>query len=114
MQVSIHILATGSQSHNRTQEQPNIRAFSIFPGLVATEMPPKQYLWCALDDPMLTGGLTLFLCTERAEWMRGRQMSVNWDIEEMEAHKDEIVQKGLTVLKVSNAKLGKGGHPWET
>jgi hypothetical protein len=41
-------------------------------------------------------------------------MSVNWNIEEMEAHEDEIVGKGLTVLKVIHAKLAKGGHPWDT
>jgi hypothetical protein len=68
-------------------EQPNIRAFSLFPGLIVTDMPPKQYLDFALDDPMLTGGLSLFLCTDRAEWLRGSMVSVNWNYEEMEEHK---------------------------
>lgn len=39
-------------------------------------------------------------------------MSVNWDIEEMEAHKDEIVNNKLISLAFTNAKFGKGGHPW--
>ncbi|PSN64877.1 NAD(P)-binding protein [Corynespora cassiicola Philippines] len=94
-------------------EQPNTRVFTIFPGLVATEMPPKIYLSYARDDPMLTGGLTLFLSTERAEWMRGTMVSVNWDIEEMEAHKEEIIGKKLTQLGFTGAKFGKGGHPWD-
>ncbi|KAF1838655.1 NAD(P)-binding protein [Decorospora gaudefroyi] len=93
-------------------EQPGIRTFSVFPGLVATDMPPKQYLDFARDDPMLTGGLSLFLCTERAEWLRGSVVSVNWDIEEMEEHKTEILEEGLTKLAVWKAKFGKGGHPW--
>lgn len=31
----------------------------------------------------------------------------------MEAHKDEIVREGRTKLTYLNAKLQKGGHPWE-
>lgn len=94
-------------------EQPGIRVFSIFPGLVPTEMPPNIYLDYARDDHMLTGGLTMFLSTERAEWMRGCMMSVNWDIEEMEEHKDEIISRKLTTLAFTTASSGKGGHPWE-
>ena len=73
-----------------------------------------MYLDYALDDPMLTGGLTLFLSTPRAEWMRGCMMSVNWDIEEMEAHKDEIIQDKLTQLAFTKAEFQKGGHPWKS
>jgi hypothetical protein len=76
-------------------------------------MPPKQYLNFALDDPMLTGGLSLFLSTDRAEWLRGTMVSVNWDYEEMEEHKDEILEKKLLKLAFTAAKFGKGGHPWE-
>lgn len=94
-------------------EQPSVRCFSVFPGLVATEMPPKEYMDMARDDPMLTGGLSLLLCTERAEWLRGGMVSVNWDWEEMEQHKEEIVEKGLIRLGFTSARFGKGGHPWD-
>ncbi|KAF7574895.1 hypothetical protein PtrM4_065190 [Pyrenophora tritici-repentis] len=95
-------------------EQPQIRTFSVFPGLVATDMLPRKYWDFALDDPMLTVGLTLFLSTPRAEWMRGGMVSVNWNYEEMEEHKEEILDKGLIKLAFCNAKFRKGGHPWET
>ncbi len=39
---------------------------------------------------------------------------VTGDIEEMEAHKEEIQREGRNKLAFLNAKLGKGGHPWET
>ncbi|KAF3044741.1 hypothetical protein E8E12_010108 [Didymella heteroderae] len=94
-------------------EQPSVRCFSVIPGLVATEMPPPEYMDMARDNPMLTGGLSLLLCTERAEWLRGGLVSVNWDWEEMEQHKNEIVAKGLIKLGFTNAKFGKGGHHWE-
>ncbi|KAI2466454.1 NAD(P)-binding protein [Annulohypoxylon bovei var. microspora] len=95
-------------------EHPNIRTFTLLPGLLKTDMTAEVFLPFARDDPMLSGGLSLFLCTPRAEWMRGSVMSVNWDIEEMEAHKDEIQREGRNKLTFLNAKLGKGGHPWET
>lgn len=95
-------------------EHPNIRSFSVIPGVIPTDMVPKQYLHYAIDDPMLPGGLTLLLCTERAEWLRGNVVSVNWDLEEMEAHKDEILRNKLLKLAFTRAEFQKGGHPWET
>lgn len=94
-------------------------------------MTAEAYLPYARDDPMLTGGVSLFLCTPRADWMSGGVMSVNCesasykamiekadhdigDIEEMEAHKEEIQREGRNRLAFLNAKLRKGGHPWET
>jgi hypothetical protein len=41
-------------------------------------------------------------------------VSVNWDYEEMEMHKEEILEKRLTKLAFCDAKFGKGGHPWAT
>lgn len=37
----------------------------------------------------------VYLTTERAEYLNGRFVTVNWDIEELEARKDEIVLNGL-------------------
>ncbi|KZM21604.1 oxidoreductase [Ascochyta rabiei] len=91
-------------------EQAQVRCFSIFPGLVATDMPPRQYLEFARDDPMLSGGLSLFLATPRAEWLRGCVVSVNWDLEEMEGHREEILDKGLCRLGFTGARFGRGGH----
>ncbi|KAI9162716.1 NAD(P)-binding protein [Paramyrothecium foliicola] len=94
-------------------EQPGVRAFTLLPGTLKTAMTAEAFLPFARDDPMLSGGMTLFLSTPRAEWLSGGVVSVNWDIEEMEAHKDEILREGRTKLGYINAKLQKGGHPWE-
>ncbi|KAI1174694.1 NAD(P)-binding protein [Nemania sp. FL0916] len=93
-------------------EHPGIRVFTLFPGLLKTAMTAKDFLPFARDDPMLTGGMSLFLCTDRADWLRGGIMSVNWDIQEMEDHKEEILREGRNKLSFVNAQLGKGGHPW--
>ncbi|EXK25055.1 hypothetical protein FOMG_18260 [Fusarium oxysporum f. sp. melonis 26406] len=93
-------------------EQPNMRVFLLMPGIVQTGMTVDSLKPYAKDSPGLSGSWTLFLSTPRAEWMRGGIVSVNWDIEEMEAHKDQIVRDNLLGRAFLNAKLGKGGHPW--
>jgi NAD(P)-dependent dehydrogenase (short-subunit alcohol dehydrogenase family) len=98
---------------NLHAEQPGIRVFMLIPGIVQTEMTLDALKPYAKDTPNLTGSWTLFLSTQRAEWMRGGIVSVNWDIEEMEAHKDQIVRDNLLSRAFLNAKLGKDGHPWE-
>lgn len=74
----IHILATPVPSPTDDyEENPSIRVFTLLPGLLKTAMTAEAYLPFARDDPMLSGGLSLFLCTHRAEWLRGGVMSVN-------------------------------------
>jgi hypothetical protein len=67
-----------------------------------------------VDPPELTGGLSLYLSTPRAEFLRGKFVSVNWDIEEMEKHADEINEKKLLNTAFLNAKLRPEGHPFES
>lgn len=99
---------------NLHAEHPGIRVFSLMPGIVMSGMTLDALKPYAKDSAELSAGWTLFLSTPRAEWMRGGLLSVNWDIEEMEAHKDEIVGDNLLSRAFLNAKLGKDGHPWRT
>jgi len=98
---------------NLHAEQSGIRVFMLIPGIVMTEMTVDALKPYAKDSPKLTGSWTLLLSTKRAEWMRGGIVSVNWDLEEMEAHKDQIARDKLLFRAFLNAKLGKDGHPWE-
>jgi len=65
------------------------------PGIVATDMPPDAFKPYALDHVDLIGMLSLYLAQPRADYLRGSLVGVNWDIEELEAHKDEILAKSL-------------------
>lgn len=58
-------------------EQPDVRSFTLLPGLLKTAMTAEAFMPFARDDPMLAGGMTLFLSTPRAEWLRGGVVSVN-------------------------------------
>ncbi|KAI1327020.1 NAD(P)-binding protein [Xylariaceae sp. FL0255] len=97
---------------NLHAEQQGIRVFMLIPGIVMTDMTIDALKPYAKDSPGLSASWTLFLSTPRAEWMRGGIVSANWDIEEMEAHKDQIVGENLLSRAFLNAKLGKDGHPW--
>lgn len=92
-------------------ELPNIRAFNVHPGVVETQMVndgaaqigvTMNLTWTA---PALTGAVSLFLSTPRADFLRGRFVSVNWRMDELEGMKEEIVENRL-LKSAFNAKLG--------
>ncbi|KAI4598851.1 hypothetical protein KJ359_002744 [Pestalotiopsis sp. 9143b] len=97
-------------------EQPSLRVFSVHPGLVVAEggrgSVVEAFAPFTRDKSALTGGLTLYLDTPRADFLRGGYIHANWDVSEMEAHKDEIVEKKLVRLGFLNAQLQPGGYEW--
>jgi len=66
----------------------------------------------AKDTQALTGGVSLWLDTPKADCLKGGFTSVNWDVDEMYAHVSEISGGKLTELGFLNAKLSPEGHPW--
>lgn len=58
----------------------------------------------ATDGQALTAAMTLYLQKSEAGFLRGGFFSVNWDVEEMEKHKEEILEGKLL-------KLGPERHP---
>ncbi|KAK5194053.1 hypothetical protein LTR47_005356 [Exophiala xenobiotica] len=84
-------------------EYPTLRSFSLFPGLVKTPMLSDDLVGIfgnyAHDHVDLTGLLSLYLSESRADYLKGGLASVNWDVKEMEAHKDEIQKDKLLHLK---------------
>ncbi|KAF2138915.1 uncharacterized protein K452DRAFT_254914 [Aplosporella prunicola CBS 121167] len=97
-------------------EFPDLRVFSVHPGIVEPEngrgidIPGIEPF--AKDKAILTGGLSLFLATAKVDRLAGMFLSVNWDIDEVMEHLDEIVEKGLLKPVGIRAQLGPGGHPW--
>ncbi|KAL1873942.1 hypothetical protein Daus18300_003815 [Diaporthe australafricana] len=97
-------------------EQPNLRVFSVHPGMVEAEngrgMVVESLLPFSKDKAGLTGALAVYLTTDKADFLRGGYIHANWDVEELEAHKDEIVEKKLIKLGFINGKMQAGGYPW--
>jgi len=44
------------------------------------------------DDVGLCGGFLVWLTKQKREYLSGRYVSVNWDVDELETRKEEIVK----------------------
>jgi hypothetical protein len=55
--------------------------------------------------------LGLYLASTRGDYLKGSLVSVNWDLEEMEAHKEEILG-GLLKIKWVAVLPCSGGSTW--
>lgn len=54
-----------------------------------------------IDTEELAGNTIVYLTQQRQEWLAGRYVSVNWDMEELFAKKDEIVEKDLLRVRMA-------------
>ncbi|ORX98767.1 hypothetical protein BCR34DRAFT_576965 [Clohesyomyces aquaticus] len=82
-------------------EYPTLRVFYVLPGIVATDMQKEvgeAFEPYAKDQAELSGALALYLASSRADYLKGSMTSINYDIGEMEEHKEEI-EKGLLKIK---------------
>lgn len=83
-------------------ENPNVVAVAVHPGIVATDMLKDAFAPFAHDTPQLVAGLGTWLAAWEGgdrEFLSGRYLSANWDVEELVQRKEEIVQQDL--LKIS-------------
>ncbi|KAJ5707560.1 hypothetical protein N7488_007361 [Penicillium malachiteum] len=83
-------------------EHPAITAVSLDPGILATAMGQSvPYLAeVLLDKPQLVGGLAVWVSSGDRKYLSGRWLTANWDVEEIEKRKDEIVQKNLLKYRI--------------
>lgn len=99
-------------------EQPGLRVFSVHPGIVEAEGGRGAVVEAMLpftkDKAALMGGLAVYLATGRADFLSGGYLHANWDVEELERHREEIVEKKLVKLGFLNAQLQPGGYPWSS
>ncbi|KAK0100782.1 hypothetical protein ONS95_007231 [Cadophora gregata] len=77
------------------RERHGVVCYALHPGSARTaltaDFPP---LWdpILVDDIEICGGYCVWLTKEKREWLSGRYVSSEWDIDELEAMKDEIVK----------------------
>lgn len=68
-------------------------AISVHPGGVRTELGlsmPEYTHAHLMDEPELAGDMMVWLCKERRDWLKGRYVSANWDVKELEAKREDI------------------------
>ncbi|GAA6011620.1 hypothetical protein JCM10207_002681 [Rhodosporidiobolus poonsookiae] len=86
-------------------EEPGVRVFAFHPANTVTKLTvdsiPTDYHGMLDDTPELPGGFAVWLATQdKADFLRGRYISANWDVDEVLAKKNEIVEKNLLWTRV--------------
>ncbi|KAJ3546381.1 hypothetical protein NM208_g2024 [Fusarium decemcellulare] len=80
------------------QEQyPEWHVVQIQPGVIATELN-TQFNVTSQDEPELAARFLVWLASPEAEFLSGKFVWVNWDVEELKARADEI--KNSLLLRV--------------
>ncbi|KAK0927449.1 hypothetical protein LTR29_017619 [Friedmanniomyces endolithicus] len=93
--------------HN-DHKKDGVQAFAVHPGAVLTPQTEMHHTtqlgvgWTELltDDVKLCGGFLTWLTREKREWLSGRYLSAAWDVDELTAMKDEIVEGDNLVMRL--------------
>ncbi|KAK7702882.1 hypothetical protein SLS64_009493 [Diaporthe eres] len=88
---------------DKEYNQQGLVAISVHPGAVKTElalnMPPdRQHV--LTDTAELAADTLVWLSRERRDWLSGRFASVNWDMEQLEQKKEDILERNLLKFRV--------------
>lgn len=89
-------------------ENPNVVATALHPGIVDTDMTKDMFKRFALDTPELVGGIGVWLAGWEGpdrNFLSGRFVTSNWDVEDLVGRKAEILEKDLLKINL-NANLG--------
>ncbi|KAI0074416.1 putative oxidoreductase [Panus rudis PR-1116 ss-1] len=84
--------------------EKSIIAFAIHPGGVLTDIvqnATEELKAFLTDTPNLGADTIVWLTKERRSWAGGRYFSVNWDMQELEQLKEEIVKKDLLKVRLA-------------
>ncbi|CZR53668.1 related to reductase [Phialocephala subalpina] len=86
--------------------ESGIRGVNVQPGLVETEMGKKNEGAVWMDSVDLPGDFCVWLASEEAEFLNGRYVWANWDVEELKERKGEILGgAGLLTLSLEGIKV---------
>jgi len=81
-------------------EYPEIKIFSVHPGIVATDLAAAHDVH-AEDQPALCAATILFLISGRADYLSGRFVASTWDLGEVERDwKEKIISQDALVNKL--------------
>ncbi|KIK71674.1 hypothetical protein GYMLUDRAFT_254792 [Collybiopsis luxurians FD-317 M1] len=71
-----------------------ILCYAIHPGLIATDLTadaPEEWRKVLIDTAELAAHTIVFYSKERRDWLAGRYLSAQWDVEELLVKKEEII-----------------------
>ncbi|KAJ7179651.1 NAD-P-binding protein [Mycena filopes] len=84
-------------------EHPGVKSFSLNPGAIKTSMAdnnPEAAPWL-IDTIQLPAATCLRLTSGREDWLSGRYVSANWELDEVEASwKEKIIEQDALVNRL--------------
>ncbi len=89
---------------NAEYGEEGILCYGIHPGGVMTELAlrmPKDKHYLLIDAPELGAETIVWLTGQRKDWLAGRYVSVNWDMEEFEKMREKVVKEDLLKVKIT-------------
>ncbi|KAJ4135262.1 hypothetical protein NW768_004884 [Fusarium equiseti] len=84
-------------------EEQGLLAFCVNPGAIKTKITegaPEAVRNALPHQPDIAGDTIAWLASERREWLGGRYVSCPWDMEELVAKKDEIIEQDKLKLRM--------------
>jgi NAD(P)-dependent dehydrogenase (short-subunit alcohol dehydrogenase family) len=81
-----------------------ILAYAVAPGGVLTDMGsgfPSEFHDRLTDTPQMVADTLVWLTKERREWLASRYVDSRWDMEELEAKKEEILRRDLLKVRMA-------------
>jgi NAD(P)-dependent dehydrogenase (short-subunit alcohol dehydrogenase family) len=103
-QTSKFALCRFTEFIDKEYYEQGLIAISIHPGGIKTElalnMPSAMH--SHLNDTVeLAADTMVWLSRERRDWLSGRSITVNWDMEELENKKQEILEGNLLKFRMT-------------
>lgn len=83
--------------------EDGIKCFAIHPGGVDTQLArnmPEPIHEFLVDEPELAAGFIVWLCSGKADWASGRYLSSNWDVNDLQQMKEQILESDLLVNRL--------------
>lgn len=85
------------------EAEQGLVALAVHPGSVRTELAlgmPENMHEVLVDSAELAADTFVWLTKKRREWLSGRYVSVNWDMDELEGRRQEVVEKELLKMRM--------------
>ena len=102
-QTSKHAINRLCEFVNVDHGEDGVKCFAVHPGGVPTALGknmPRELHGHLVDSPDLAAGFIVWLCSGAADWARGRFLSANWDVAELNRLQNHILQHDLLVNRL--------------
>lgn len=107
-QTSKHAINRLCEFVNADHGDDGVKCFAVHPGGVPTALGnnmPSELHAHLVDSPDLAAGFIVWLCSGAADWAKGRFLSANWDVAELNQLQSDILHEDLLVNRLRAKRM---------